>query len=60
MAGMIFLMMNLPAYEMGFLDKMTILHDYHLLGLITLPLLIALGLIIYSKRYFGTNSKEGT
>jgi len=49
----IILMMNLPTYEMEFLDKLTLLHDYHLVGLIAVPLLITLGLIIYSKRYFG-------
>jgi hypothetical protein len=54
----ILLMMNLPAYEMGFLNKMTPLHDFHLVGLITPPLLIALGLIIYSKRYFGTSDND--
>jgi hypothetical protein len=53
----IILMMNLPAYEMGFLDRLLLLHDYRPVGLFGAPLLITLGLIIYSKRYFG---KEGT
>jgi hypothetical protein len=48
----IILMMNLPAYEMEFLDKMTLVHDYRLVGLFAAPLLIALGLVLYSKRYF--------
>ena len=45
-------MMNLPAYELEFIDKMLLIHDYRLVGLITIPLLVALVLIIYSKRYF--------
>ncbi len=48
----IILMMNLPAYEMGFIDKMILIHDYRLVGLLAIPLLVTLGLIIYSKRYF--------
>jgi len=55
----IILMMNLPAYEMEFLDKMTLLHDYHLVGLFTAPLLIILGLVIYSKRYFRKSDNLG-
>jgi hypothetical protein len=49
----IILMMNLPAYEMGFLNRMVVLHDAHIAGLIVAPLVIALGLIAYSKRYYG-------
>jgi hypothetical protein len=45
-------MMDLPAYEMEFLDQLRLLHDFHLSGLVALPLLVALGLLIYSKRYF--------
>ena len=48
----IVIMMDLPAYEMEFLDKLVLLHDFHLVGLIALPLLVALGLLVYSKRYF--------
>jgi hypothetical protein len=46
------LLMSLPAYEMEFIDKLTPLHHYHLVGLVALPLLVALGLVVYSKRYF--------
>jgi hypothetical protein len=49
--------MKLPAYEMEFLDKMALIHDYPLVGLVASPLLIALGLIIYSKRYFGKDNR---
>ncbi len=46
------LMLNLPVAEMAYIDRMTSLHDFHLVGLVSPPLLIALGLIIYSKRYY--------
>lgn len=49
----IIVMMNLPAYEMELIDKMVVLHDYPLVGLFAAPLLITLGLVIYSRRYFG-------
>jgi hypothetical protein len=55
----IILMMKLPAYEMGFLDRLVLLHDYHLVGLFAVPLLITLGLVIYSKRYFDKSSGPG-
>jgi hypothetical protein len=48
----IILMMDLPAFEMGLIDKMVFLHDYPLVGVFVFPLLAALGLIIYSKRYY--------
>jgi hypothetical protein len=48
----IILMMNLPVYEMGFIDKMIVFHEYRLVGLVVVPLLVALGLVTYSKRYF--------
>lgn len=44
-------MMNLPAYEMAFIGRMTVLHDFRLAGLVVVPLLVALALLIYSKRY---------
>lgn len=55
-------MMNLPADEMEFLDRMTLLRNYHLAVLFAIPLLITLGLIIYSKRYFvkGGNFRQST
>jgi hypothetical protein len=49
----IIVLMNLPVYEMEFLDRMLLVHDFHLVGLVSAPLLIALGLLVYSKRYFG-------
>jgi hypothetical protein len=55
----IIMMMDLPAYEMELIDKMVVLHDYHLVGLFAAPLLIALGLVIYSKRYFGKSDHLG-
>ena len=48
----IILRMDLPAYEMEFLDRMVLLHDYRLVVLLAGPLLAALGLVIASKRYF--------
>ncbi len=48
----IILVMDLPAIEMEFLEKVNLLHNFHLAGLIAVPLLAALGLIIYSKRFF--------
>lgn len=55
----IIVMMNLPAYEMELIDKMVVLHDYPLVGLFAAPLLITLGLVIYSRRYFGKNNNLG-
>ena len=46
-------MMNLPSYELEFLSELTLIHDFHLASLITPPLFVGLGLLIYSKRYFG-------
>jgi hypothetical protein len=45
-------MMNLPAYEMEYLDRMVLFHDVPLAGLLVPPLLLTLGLILYSRRYF--------
>ena len=55
-------MMDLPAYEVEFLEKLTLLRDYHLVFLFAIPLLIAFGLIVYSKRYFvkGNNFRQLT
>jgi len=47
----IILMMDLPAYEMQFLDKATALHDLQLAGLLVTPLLVALGLAAAARRY---------
>ena len=55
----IIVMMNLPTYEMELLDKMVILHDYPLVGLFAAPLLITLGLVIYSRRYFENSNNFG-
>ncbi len=49
------LMMDLPAYEMGLIDKMVFLHDYPLVGLFVFPLLVTMGLIIYAKQYFNSD-----
>lgn len=51
-------MMNLPGYEMAFLSRMIVIHDVHITGLVAAPLWIALGLIVYSKRYFGQRSSS--
>jgi hypothetical protein len=48
----IILMLNLPSQEMVWIDNLAFLHDYHPVGLFAIPLLAALGLIIYSKRFF--------
>ena len=48
----IVLMMNLPIFEMEIIDKMLLLHNFHLVALMAVPLLAALGLIISSKPYF--------
>ncbi len=55
----IIIMMKLPAYEMELLDKLEFVHDYHLVGLVAIPLLITLGLVIYSKRYFEKSDNSG-
>jgi hypothetical protein len=54
----ILLLMKLPVNEMGLIDKMALLHNYHLVGLFTVPLLIALGMIIYSKPLFLKESDQ--
>jgi len=50
-------MLNLPAYEMAFLDRMALLQDFSLVLLTTGPLLVALGLLVYSRRYFGKGNE---
>ena len=45
--------MNLPAFELAFLDRLTPLQDFHLVVLTSVPLLVLLGLLVYSKRYYG-------
>jgi hypothetical protein len=55
----IIVLMDLPAYEMELIGQMVVLHDYPLVGLFAAPLLITLGLIIYSRRYFGTSHNLG-
>lgn len=49
----IILMLKLPAYEMAFLGKLPLVQEVYLVGLLTPPLLMALALIVYSRRYFG-------
>ena len=44
-------MMALPEYEVEFLTKLTFLQDYRLAGLVAIPLLLTLGLLIYSRRF---------
>ena len=50
-------MLNLPTYEMAFLDRMALLQDFSLVLLTTGPLLVALGLLVYSRRYFGKGNE---
>lgn len=45
-------MMSLPTFEKELLEELTLVHDFYLVGLVAAPLLAALGLLIYSKRYF--------
>ena len=49
----IILMMNLPSYELELISELVLFHDFHLASLLTPPLLVGLGLLFYSKRYFG-------
>jgi hypothetical protein len=49
----ILLMMDLPAYELAFLNRMSLLKDFYLVGLLATPLWVALGLLVFSKRFFG-------
>jgi hypothetical protein len=48
----IVMLMSLPAYELEFLGNMPLLQDVPVLGLFSMPLLAALGLVIYSRRNF--------
>ena len=50
-------MLNLPAFELAFLDRLTPLRDFHLVVLTSVPLLVLLGLLVYSKRYFGRDDE---
>ena len=52
------LMLNLPSVEMAYIDRMTLLHDFNLVGLVAIPLLVALGLIIHSRKYFVNDSER--
>lgn len=45
-------MLDLPAYELDFFANLVVLHDYRLAALFGPPLLLIVGLLIYSKRYF--------
>ena len=56
----IVLRMDLPSYEMELLDNLILLHDVHLVSLFAAPLLISLGLVLYSKRYFGNGDNQVT
>ena len=46
--------MDLPPNEMDLFGKLRLLHDFHLAGLVTGPLIVALCLPIFSKYYFIT------
>ncbi|MGE5574111.1 MAG: hypothetical protein ACM3ZU_14020 [Bacteroidota bacterium] len=48
----ILLMLNPPAYETEFLDKLTLMHDLHPVGVLAPPLFVALALIVCSRRCF--------
>lgn len=48
--------MGLPAYELDFLARMTLLHDFPLVFLLAAPLLAALGLVLASWRFLGSGS----
>jgi hypothetical protein len=44
--------MQLPPAEIEFMRGAAALQDFNLTALVTLPLLVTLGLLVYSKRYF--------
>lgn len=46
-------MMNLPVYEDKFLAQVVVLQDYRLAALFGPPLFLIIGLLLYTKRYFG-------
>lgn len=45
-------MMDLPSTEMGFIEKSAMIYDVNIVALVVLPMIAALGLTAYSKRYF--------
>jgi hypothetical protein len=45
-------LMDLPVYEGQLLQELRLLHDFQLVGVLAPPLLAALGLLLYSSRYF--------
>jgi hypothetical protein len=49
----IILQMDLPAYEMAFIDQMNLVRDFRPVLLLSAPLLVGIGLVLYSRRYFG-------
>jgi hypothetical protein len=44
--------MNLPKFEIEFLDKIVIWQGLNLFTLLVIPLLVTLGWIVYSRNYF--------
>lgn len=44
--------MNLPAAEMVSLEKLGVLRDFRLVGILGVPLLATLVLLVCSKRHF--------
>jgi hypothetical protein len=53
----IILMMKLPEYEINLFNQIPIVHYYHLVNLFAPPLLVTLGLLIHSRKYFGKGLK---
>ncbi len=45
-------MMSLPPRELEFIEGVTIIHNVNIVALVVMPLMTALGLTAYSKRYF--------
>lgn len=48
----IIVMLNPPTYELELLDKLAIFYDHSLVGLLAAPLVLTIGLIVHSRRYF--------
>ncbi len=46
------MMLSPPAYEIAFIDRVSMVHDVRLVNLIFIPLLLVNSLVITSRGYF--------
>ena len=54
----IVLLMDIPASELVVFDELVLVHDYRFVGVLAPPLLIALGLVVCSRRHFVSSANR--